>query len=127
MRSPAKMAWWTIANTRQNTPCIGVHFVVVALSACHEKRFESTEDCMPEPNDGLESQPAPGRARNRKIAGQASSSPSYDGARGASVHILAISSFTETYHRLSYSCDTKKKIAVPPPGLGTEWAGIRAP
>ena len=83
---------------------------------------------MPEPNDGLESQPAPGRARNRKIAGhvagQASSSPSYD---GASVHILAISSFTETYHRLSYSCDTKKKIAVPPPGLGTEWAGIRAP
>ena len=41
------------------------------------------------------------RAKRRRKPACTASFPSYD---GASVHILAISSFTETDHRLSYSC-----------------------
>ena len=43
------------------------------------------------------------RAKRRRKPACTASFPSYD---GASVHILAISSFTETDHRLSYSCRT---------------------
>ena len=43
------------------------------------------------------------RAKRRRKPACTASFPSYD---GASVHILAISSFTETDHRLSYSSRT---------------------
>ena len=55
------------------------------------------------------------RAKRRRKPACTASFPSYD---GASVHILAISSFTETDHRLSYSCRTGRAQG----SLGYTWA-----
>ena len=106
------MAHWSFL--RPHPPGIGPGHNKAAMDAApsnwHCSRFKEQESILgfrrirSENSSGSSSFSSRSlRAKRRRKPACTASFPSYD---GASVHILAISSFTETDHRLSYSCRT---------------------
>ena len=127
------MAHWSFL--RPHPPGIGPGHNKAAMDAApsnwHCSRFKEQESILgfrrirSENSSGSSSFSSRSlRAKRRRKPACTASFPSYD---GASVHILAISSFTETDHRLSYSCRTGRaqgSLGYRMSGLCRDYVGI---